>query len=351
MYFATGDRTSGGWEVTGLTDVPFRRPVMMEAGPEYMDELGQAWASHRNVLLPKAKVLSKLDPDSFKLSYLPMSLQSGDFAKHQGELLAEALYSAPLPSKTVAIVDDIVNGLVQKNIEKDYASEVKRIERENVKRAKKGEPPLPVPEISGGNMSVPSVTSEVFRDWLKSQPTEAIQKPLIAALDKSPIKALEGMFDVGEVRFAATNPDLVNVKDYTGGYRISSPDMQQGEMGLLPSDHSSYNTRFAAREGTTSETLGSNIPPSIYMRDAVLPRLKEGALKSGFNPLANDHSLLRDYLLPADQRVFMMNPNTKQPMDQQWVDETSTFRELEQNLGPNYAKGYARGLILDYLRR
>ena len=74
------------------------------------------------------------------------------------------------------------------------------------------------------------------------------------------------------MRFAATNPDLVNAPSFSAGYRFGTPDIQRG---LLPSSHPSYDTKYAAREGTGAETYGVSVPASIMARDTVLPKLAE----------------------------------------------------------------------------
>jgi hypothetical protein len=45
-----------------------------------------------------------------------------------------------------------------------------------------------------------------------------------------------------------------------------------------------------------------------------------------------------------------MNPNTSQLMDQQFVEESSTFMDLEKQLGRPAAIEYAQGLLMNYLR-
>lgn len=346
MFMLAGDRTAGDTKITGLTNLKFRRPVMLRAGGDYMDS-GDTWGSHRGVMVPKQNVFEQYDPNTIKAGYMPMGERSGDFSKHQGEMVSEALYSSPMPSKVVKKIDDNLRKIVSADRKKAYDREVKRLGKENAKREAKGLEPLPMPMPEMDLSDVPSVSSEDFRWWLHEQSAEGIAKPFIAMLDTSPIKALEGMPDIGEIRFAATSPDLVNAPAYSGGYRMSSPDI---ERGLLPSEHPSYDTKIARRPGTKSETFGTSVPVSIFARDTALPRLAETMRQSGFDPLKNMQEV-KDYLLPKDQRVFTMNPKTKQVMDQQWVDETSRYIELEKMLGKPYANEYAQGLLLDYLRK
>jgi len=335
LYFAAGDRTSGGQEITSIGEMQLRRPVVMMAGPEFMNT-GDTWASHRGVMKPKDNVLQQVSQnEEVKLAYMPMGERSGDFAKHQAELFSEALYSAPMPDATVRRLDDELRKII-------VASNSKQLDRRNKARAKKGLPP------QGGidQGLVPSVSSPVFRDWFSSQAAESIRKPFIQRVDKADVKNLDGNIDVGEIRFAATNPDLVNAQSFSAGYRFGTPDIQRG---LLDADHPSYDTKYAAVEGTGAETYGMSVPPSIMARDTFLPRLAESAKGQGYRFGQNDFPE-RDYLLPADQRVFTMNPKTSQLIDGQLVEEANKFMELSRTLGPEYADMYNRGLIADFIR-
>lgn len=335
LFFAAGDRTAGDVEINKLGDVTLKRPVRLYAGPEYMDT-GDVWASHKGVMKPKQNVLLPFVEagGEAKLSYAPMGERSGDFAKHQGELFSEYMYSVDMPKDTVKSIDDELAKIVRKYQEKTLASE-------NKKRAKKG-----LPEIQeAANMPIPSVSSDAFRDWFSTQSPEQIRKPFMQRIDQADMKALEGAPDVGLIRFGTTNPDLVDVESFSGGYRFGTPDVQRG---LLSADHPSYDTKYAAAEGTTSGTYGTSIPWTIMARDTALPRLRDAALQSGYRFGSNTPP--RDYTLPSDQRVFTMNPNTSQLMDQQFVEESSTFMDLEKQLGRPAAIEYAQGLLMNYLR-
>ena len=56
------------------------------------------------------------------------------------------------------------------------------------------------------------------------------------------------------------------------------------------------------------------------------------------------------HMLPSDQRVFTMNPNTSQRLDQQYVDEASTYGDVLNRGGKAEADRYERGLLDAYLR-
>lgn len=338
MFFAAGDRTAGDVEITRVNERELRRPVVMRAGPEYMDS-GDTWASHSGVLVPKYNVLRDFADRGEKLefAYSPMGERSGDFAKHQAELYAEMLYSSEMPRKSVSAVNELMRDIVSAKADKD-------LKRENKAREKKGLKPLK----RSKSAQVPSIDSEGFREWFASQPAETVRKPFLMKMDGAVPKALEGVPDVGEARFAATNPNLVQSESYSTGFRFGTPDVSRG---LLPSDHPSYDTKFAAAPDTVSSTFGFDLPWTIGARDTALPRLAEAAKKTGqFRAGQNELFSGRQHTLPSDQRVFTMNPKTSQIVDQQYVDEASTYKEFLQNEGKARAEIYERGLLDAYLR-
>ena len=59
---------------------------------------------------------------------------------------------------------------------------------------------------------------------------------------------------------------------------------------------------------------------------------------------------IKPYTLPEDQRVFTMNPKTKQFIDQQYVDEAETYLETKRRFGQEMADMYNLGLIESFIR-
>ena len=338
MFFAAGDRTAGDVEIDKVGRVPLRRPVRLNAGAEYMDT-GDVWASHKGVMVPKHKVLQSTveDGEDIGLAFMPMAERSGDFSRHQGELFSEMLYSSRMPRKSVAKVNETIKSIANAQAAKD-------LDRKNKARAKKGLKPLKRAKAT----KIPSVTSEDFREWFDNQSAEDIRKPVLEAMDAAPIKALEGVPDVGEARFAATNPNLVKSESYSAGFRFGTPDVARG---LLASEHPTYDTKYTAKEGTRSQTYGQDIPWTIAARDTALPRIAEAARASGeFKAGQNTPFAGRRTTLPSDQRVFTMNPKTSQLIDDQYVEEASTYMDLARTQGRERAQEYEMGLIEQYLR-
>lgn len=338
MYFLAGDRTAGGREVSRVGQLQLQRPVRLEAGGEYMDTQ-DVWASHSGVMKPKQNVFA--DPINegrdIRVGFSPMGERSGDFAKHQGQLYSEMLYSSQMPKKTVKQVNAELKSVVG-----DFRQ--KALAKKNKQREKEGLKPLTRVTLS----DIPSVDSPDFRDWFDTQSPEQVRKPFLQRMDKSDMKQLPGLPDVGEMRFAATNPDLVQSPSFSSGYRFATPDISRG---LLSADHPSYDTKISKMPGTGSQTFGADVPWTISARDTALPRLAAAALEKGtFYPGQNMPFSGRAYTLPSDQRVFTMNPKTKQTMDQQYVDEASTYLDRLQRGGIEDATQYEMNLIEAYLR-
>ena len=338
MFFAAGDRTAGDVELRNVGNIALRRPVRLYAGPEYMDT-GDTWASHKGVMTPKQNVLLPAieSGEDVGFAYTPMGERSGDFARHQGQLFSEMLYSSKMPRKSAAKVNEVIKSIADAQSAKDLA-------RLNKARVKEGRKPL----TRAKSTKVPSITSEGFRDWFDSQSAEGVRKPFLQAMDASPMKALEGVPDVGEARFAATNPELVQSEWGSTGFRFGTPDVSRG---LLEADHPTYDTKLAAKEGSRSQTYGQQIPWTIAARDTALPRLAKSAMDTGaFRRGQNVPFSGRRSTLPSDQRVFTMNPKTSQMIDQQYVDEATTYMDIARTQGPQAAEKYEMGLIEAYLR-
>lgn len=338
MYFLAGDRTAGGREVTRVGQLQLKRPVRLEAGGEYMDTQ-DVWASHSGVMKPKQNVFSNPANEGrdIRVGFSPMGERSGDFAKHQGQLYAEMLYSSQMPKKTTKQVNAELKSIVG-----DFRQ--KTLAKKNKQREKEGLKPLNRVTLS----DIPSVDSPDFIDWFDTQSPEQVRKPFLQRMDKSDMKQLEGLPDVGEMRFAATNPDLVQSPSFSSGYRFATPDISRG---LLSADHPSYDTKISKMPGTGSQTFGADVPWTISARDTALPRLAAAAKEKGtFYPGQNMPFSGRAYTLPSDQRVFTMNPKTKQFNDQQYVDEASTYIDRLRRGGIEDATRYEMNLIEAYLR-
>jgi hypothetical protein len=295
MYFATGDRTSANRAIEEINDIILRDPTITYGGPEYMDQL-RAWASEPTAMAAKANALQEL-PEGLRavLAYMPMGERSGDFSKHMSDVYGAATQATMAGNRgpgagKVSAIDELI------------ASKFP------------------------GLKSVPSVASEAFPTWLSGLKGGQRAK-LIKAFDAADFKAL-GMPDVSAVRFAVTNPDLVNADALSVGYRMSAPDASGGI--IRSTEHPSYGAYLPMMPETTNMTLGYDVPWWIGARDTALQKIRPGGAT---------------YALPKDIKSYMGNPRIYQDLDQQWVDETSTYGGLLATEGKEAADRYAIGLL------
>lgn len=302
MYFATGDRTSANRAIEEINDIILRDPTITYGGPEYMDLL-RAWASEPTAMAAKANALQEL-PEGVRalLSYMPMGERSGDFSKHMSDVYGAATQAAMAGNRgpgreNIVAIDSLISARFPK--------------LENI----------------------PSVASEQFPGWLSGQ-KGGQRAQLIKAFDTADFKAL-GMPDVSAVRFAVTNPDLVNADALSVGYRMSAPDASGGI--IRSAEHPSYGAYLPMMPGTTNMTLGYDLPWWIGARDTALPKIAAGGGAT--------------YALPKDIKSYMGNPRIYQNLDDQWVEETSTYGGLLASDGKQAADAYARGLLESFLSR
>jgi hypothetical protein len=295
IYFATGDRTSNRRSIEEINDIILRDPKITFGGPEYMDQL-RAWASEPNAMTAKANALQEMPEDlRALLAYMPMGERSGDFSDHMAQTYGAAT--------KVQMGGNMAPAL----------REISKIDRLIAEK---------FPNLEG----VPSVASEEFPIWLSSLKGGQKAK-IVKAFDQADFKGF-GMPDVSAVRFAITNPDLVKSDALSVGYRMSEPDASRGI--VRSAEHPSYGAYLPMAEGTTNMSLGYELPWWIGARDTALPKIKPGG---------------PTYALPKDIKSYMGNPQLYQNIDNQWVDEASTYGDLLASEGKQGATDYALGLL------
>jgi hypothetical protein len=184
------------------------------------------------------------------------------------------------------------------------------------------------PSLSGFK----GVNDPEFPQWLAGLKGGDRAK-LIKFFDSSVAQEL-GMPDVSAARFAITNPDLVTSDALSVGYRFGTP--AEGAPFRRSTDHPSYGAYVERAPGTTSMTLGGDVPWTIAARDTALPKAAvQGDIRA----------------LPKDIKSYMGNPQLRQQIDQQWVDETSRYLELLREQGIDAADVYAQGLLGQFMAR
>lgn len=302
MYFATGDRTSNQRMIDEINEYILQDSPMTYGGPEYMDQVGRGvWASEANPMKAKANAFRNASQrgEDILLSYMPMSERSGDFSKHMSDIYGSMIRSGGN------------RGGWRDNVSKIDAAIAERF-----------------PKLK----TQVSISSPDFPAWLSSQKGGA-RASLIKFFDSNQMQGL-GMPDVAAARFAVTNPDLMLSDTASIGYRIGTPKPEG--MPIRSNEHPSYNTFVERAEGTGSSTLGFDVPYIIGARDSALPKAAStGKLEA----------------MPKDVKSYMGNPNINQFIDQQWVDEVSTYRNLLQSQGKARADEYTRNLLDAFIDR
>lgn len=306
LAFATGDKTARAIETDTLNGVRLQKPSVQHGGGEFMGNVNsELWGSNLEGLKPKVNAWNKLpieDQMNLLLGYMPMSDKSGDFAEHTSDTFGGVFNAMQagnqgLLGSNVRKIDDIIR---QKFADEKFAA------------------------------NMPSVGSSGWSEWLKSLGGTERSK-MLKALDKQSVQSL-GMPDVGAVRWATTDPNLVNADQLSVGYRFGTPELNP-QMYDLP-DHPSYSHSVLRREGTAPMALPFDVPWTIGARDIARKRIPVGATDMRAKP--------------EDLKALMINPKLSQDIDQQWVDEASNYGELLKNSGKDVADNYAAGLLHDY---
>ena len=297
LYFPTGDRTSNQFIVDEINDYLLSNKPTTYGGPEYKDQIGRGvWASEPTAMRAKQKVWNEMaDREDILTAYMPMGERSGDFSKHMAEVYADMLRSSPIGHNSSFMIDDMLKARFPKD-------------------------------------NIPSFGDrEQFAKWLVGQ-KGGKRSQIIKYFDSNAMKEM-GVPDVSAARFAVTNPDLVNSEALSVGYRFGVPDAA-AEM-VKSKDHPSYGAYVPRKEGTKSMTLGAELPWIIGARDSALPKAAAGKITP----------------MPKDIKSYMGNPRLSQLVDQQWVDEASTWQERLRSGGKEAADYYTRSLLDAFIKK
>jgi hypothetical protein len=284
---AFGDRTYAGGALQGIGDVTFDQPVNMQGGNQFMRLQGEGiWASEKDPMTQKAKFadfLKDSEGEDVRLMYTSMGGQSGDFSM----MMADA---------TMGMVE-------QSKITKKAAKEYDKWVREGGTKDSPNDP------------NWPGILSPDARDYLKNNMTGTNRRLLWQEMDKNKYQK-DGFPNVGTIRAAITEPDLLTTPAFSSGRAIGTIDGPAVEVKpnknantsnqLVYSPHETYSYQAA---GDYQGGLDSDVPGEMVFRDFFQDRRAAGIKTSG------------------DQRSFMMSPYTRQKVDQQMVDEISQYLE------------------------
>lgn len=324
IFGLVGDPTSMR-QVNQIGENVLPSPVVSEAGAEFIDRPGQGWASARSAMSGKQGAMERAN-DPYAL-YLNMGEQSGDFSVHMGRAVGEAFKTAPIASSSVPDVDEAIRNIGMSVTEPVFNAD--------------GTPAL----TARGNPKTRSYTVRPFQDfttvadpeavsrYIMSLPSGAQRAAFIKGLDKSGLQKM-GVPNVGEIRVALANPDLIGRDWLTAGYRGFLPDIETGLLETPPDVHSTYDTMI--RRVGPSETFdagGRGVPANLLFRD-LSAQMREKGTGGRLVPTS------------ADYKVYEASPNrAQQVMDDMAVELVSTFSEIESRFGRRAALQYANDLL------
>jgi hypothetical protein len=228
-----GDRTISGRTITEIGGNKLAKPVITEGGPTYMlNPNNQIWASGQSIIsgiankaegaLRASEKLGYKDPAAYGI-YVPMGKASGDFSTHTADAIISMLPNAPITAKAAKAFDDVI---------------------------KKKLPDFP------------GIQSPKLREYLMEPGAGAKRIIFSKAMDKKPWREA-GFPDVGEARFATTNPDLLSTPDYAGGYSIGRIDREAPVIKKPVMGHGSYPVALGG------EYVGG-LPVSLH-KDFIFP--------------------------------------------------------------------------------
>lgn len=310
-------------ETVGQTRLP--RPQQIQAGAEFMDTLRQGWGSALQAVSAKRNAeLGVIDPLRM---FVQMGDKSGDFALPTGRMIGEAFRVAPISSANVSRIDEAIRNI-------SMQQKVPRLDSNgNVVLNKKG------------NIVTDSITIRPFTDfrsvsdpdylgaYIEALPSGSQRAAFVKGLDKQDFLKM-GAPDIGHLRLAASNPDLIGRDWLSMGYRAHTPDTNAG-MLQMPSDiNASYDTMTQkVGDAMSFDQGGRGAPAALVMRDLAYEMRQKG---TGGNLLPTS----------AFYKVLESSPRrAQQLMDAQQVEILSTFNEIERRNGRGAALQYADELL------
>jgi len=326
-----GDPT-GRKIVEQIGDLTLPTSVKSQAGAEFSDIDDFGWASAQEAMTAKFNEIERVD-NPFMM-FLNMGEQSGDFAKHTGRTVGQAVKSAMMSNSTPIVRDKIPS--INEAIRKIGMTEVEKLyEADGV-----------TPQLTAkGNPKTKSSTIYPFANfksvedpnylaqYIEDLPTGSQRAAFIKGLDK---KALQdaGFPNIGSIRVALANPDLIGRDWLSAGYRGFEPDVQSGLLATTPEIHDTYNTMIkkTGPSYTFSDT-GRGIPANLLMvENSELQRAK--GTGGGLIPTS------------ADYKQYESSPaKTQQFMHDRAMEIVETFSDLEQRGGRRAALQYAQELL------
>ena len=315
--------------VTQIGDLRLPNPVDVQAGAEFMDIFG--YASARSAMSGQLKEAASSD-DAF-FTFLQMGDKSGDFAKHTGEAVGEAFKAAMTSNSNPILRDKIPE--IDAHIRKIGVGKSDKV------LDKDGNEIL----TAKGNPKTKSYTVYPFEDfksiadpnymaeYIANIPTGSERAAFIKGLDRAQLQKY-GVPNIGQIRVALANPDLIGRDFLTAGYRGFFPDFDKGLMPTTPDIHRTYDT-YIDKIGASYnlDQGGGGVPANLLFVDKAEKQRAKGT---------------GGLLVPtsADYKQYEMSPAaSKQYMDDRAVELADTFVEIEKRFGRGAALRFANDLL------
>lgn len=286
---ALGDPSIGGVRLLSVNERNLTNPTLMQAGPSFVHGASAQgpdraiWASDLplvSALANRAAAAQKAGYEPY-LNYVKMGGESPDYSHH--------------------ITDPLIDLFRQSKVDKGTVADFDKKMRE------------------GFNKDFPA-----YADWpgLRSKNLESYlfgtgpgkARTAMAKLMATGDFQKRGMPDVAAVRFAATEPDLLNAPNYSSGRMIARMDPNAVAIRNPEVPHRTYRAQLAAHpEGADPARFSDNIPLEIAHRDWVekvrqdMPKISSSNLQFKFQ---------------RQSPTLYMTPET--------VDRMSTFLDLRK---------------------
>ena len=286
---ALGDPSIGGVRLLSVNERNLTNPTLMQAGPSFVHGASAQgpdraiWASDLplvSALANRAAAAQKAGYEPY-LNYVKMGGESPDYSHH--------------------ITDPLIDLFRQSKVDKGTVADFDKKMRE------------------GFNKDFPA-----YADWpgLRSKNLESYlfgtgpgkARTAMAKLMATGDFQKRGMPDVAAVRFAATEPDLLNAPNYSSGRMIARMDPNAVAIRNPEVPHRTYRAQLAAHpEGADPARFSDNIPLEIAHRDWVekvrqdMPKISSSNLQFKFQ---------------RQSPTLYMTPET--------VDRMSTFLDLKK---------------------
>ena len=315
--------------VTQVGDLVLENPVQSQAGAEFMDIYG--YASARNPMSSKLKEAASSD-DAF-FTFLNMGEKSGDFAIHTGELVGEAVKAAmksnssPIDRDKIPMIDEHIRNI-------GVNSQTPRLDADgNQMLTAAGNPAFDNSTIRPFADFKSIADPEYLGEYISQLPTGSLRAALIKGLDRDKLQKA-GFPNIGDIRVALANPDLIGRDFLSAGYRGFYPDFDAGLVPTTPDIHKTYDTMVKKLGSSyTLDQGGGGVPANLLFVDKAEKMRAKGT---------------GGLLAPTekDYKQFEMSPAaSKQFMDDRAVELADTFIEIEKRLGRGAALRFANDLL------